>query len=439
MYYPPYLYTIETIGLTLILICAVFLVGIIVLRVDDDTPITFDEVISRTKEFVIRKLQEKQKYLINQNLYPYEDEILKLNILKFFKLFRCEHEPNIVTVVFQMIGVRKEYLESPEILKNLLSAKLEQFYFERLGPNMPTIYVSFVQEGEARILISKDAYGSLLIQRRAESDRLSNKPFCGDLTESMITCSPNKICVGVDLSLFEDHQGLTIPIEVDFLTNLHWLICGNSGSGKSYFVIYFLINLLRIYGIKLKITICDFKAEDFIFLKNSGYSRYYSGENCAQGLENFYLEYMQVKNGEINDSIVRLLIFDEWAGFYISESLKNKKQADQYLGYQAEMLNLGRSLGVGIVTILQRIDAKHTPGREQYFCTVALGKLSSDFKKMIMQDDSFEQRVTYSPGEGIIKQDTVGTRYLKVPKIENLDDIKKEIVNNLMETDSLPE
>lgn len=234
-----------------------------------------------------------------------------------------------------------------------------------------------------------------------------------------------RIKAGYDLDAYEKYN-VRLPVYIPLLKCPHWLICGNSGSGKSYLTLMLLRNVLREFQTDVRLWIMDFKSsEDFSFLK--GYSHYYSGTDCGNGLEDFYNEYQKVKNGETRDGILRLIVFDEWAGFQIWETQQNKKQAEKYKGHLLEILLMGRSMMCGVWVIMQRSDAKYIDGREQFFVTVALGKMSREFKQMVMQGEDLEQRAVYSCGEGIIRADSIGTKFLKVPKLRSMERVMQEI------------
>lgn len=237
------------------------------------------------------------------------------------------------------------------------------------------------------------------------------------------------IKVGYDLDVYEKH-GVKLPIYAQMQKCPHWLICGNSGSGKSYLTLMLLRNVLKEFREDVRLWIMDFKSsEDFSFLE--GYNRYYCGAECAEGLEDYYREYQEVKSKKAKDDILRLIVFDEWAGFQIWEAQQNKKQAEKYKGHLLEILLMGRSMMCGVWVIMQRNDAKYIDGREQFFVTVALGKMSREFKQMIMQGEDLEQRAAYSCGEGIIRTDAIGTKFLKVPKLRSISRVRQEISERL--------
>lgn len=221
-----------------------------------------------------------------------------------------------------------------------------------------------------------------------------------------------------------------MPLAVPIMTNPHWMICGNSGSGKSYFVLYALRNMLREASDKIVLYFCDFKnSEDFSFLR--GYEHYYTGVDCTRGLEKFYAEYQQVKAGEITDGKMRLLFFDEWAGFIVWETQCDKKRAENDKAMLLEVLLMGRSMHCGVFAIMQRPDATYLPGREQFFVTVVFGKLSPEMKKMLIPGEDIDQRTIYEPGEGLIRSDRFGVKFLKVPRLKSVPKVQQEILSYL--------
>lgn len=246
--------------------------------------------------------------------------------------------------------------------------------------------------------------------------------------------SHQPIKVGYDLEMFEKFN-VAMPIFVDLVSALHWQILGSSGSGKSYLALMLLRNILTEYGSDIKLWILDFKnSDDYACCKD--YSHYYTGADCEKGLEDFYREYQQVKDGTLKDGQLRLLVFDEVAGFQIWETQQNKKQAEKYKGYLLEILLMGRSMLCGVWIIMQRNDAKFVEGREQFFVTIALGKMSRELKQMVMQGEDLEQKEVYAKGEGIIKTDSERTRFLKVPKLKSVGRVQQQIKDCLVQADS---
>lgn len=241
---------------------------------------------------------------------------------------------------------------------------------------------------------------------------------------------PSAIRVGYDLALFD--QGFRVPIYLPHEQLQRVIISGASGTGKTYGVLFILRNFLKEMDKEAIFTVCDFKnGEDFSFLKDR-YALYFAGEASSKGLQSFYDTFIAVKEGRIRDNKWRILLFDEWAGFQIFETQNNKKQAEAYKSMLLNISLLGRSMRCGIFVILQRCDTAYLNGREN-FNHIAFGKLSQEAKKMVVQGEEFQQRNLYGLGEGILVTDQ-GIRYLKIPKLRDLNSVKKEILFYLNNT-----
>ena len=113
-----------------------------------------------------------------------------------------------------------------------------------------------------------------------------------------------------------DSFGAKYPLEYPFESYPHALICGCSGSGKSHSILYELSQFISDsynLGIKPIVYVCDFKnSEDFQFLK--GYPLYYAGNECYEGMEEFYQQFTATRQKGIVDKEQRhLMVFDEYA------------------------------------------------------------------------------------------------------------------------------
>lgn len=237
------------------------------------------------------------------------------------------------------------------------------------------------------------------------------------------------IKIGYDLELFDRGYRAPINLPPDQLQRV--IISGASGTGKTYGVLFILRNFLKAMKKEVILTVCDFKnGEDFSFLKNR-YKLYFSGEESSKGLQAYYDEFIAVKEGDIKDEKWRILLFDEWAGFQIFETQNNKKKAESFKSMMLNISLLGRSMHCGAFVIMQRPDTTYLNGREN-FNHIAFGKLSQDSKRMVVQGEAFEQRTSYGLGEGILVTDQ-GVRFLKIPRLRDLNNVKDEILNALNE------
>lgn len=224
------------------------------------------------------------------------------------------------------------------------------------------------------------------------------------------------------------------PLQLKVSSHCHALITGSSGSGKSYSLLYLLGCLLQDNP-ETEIYFCDFKnSEDFSFLK--GYSHYYSGDSCYNGVMAYYESFC---NARINGKTEKrhLLIFDEYPAFLnylstIDKQGKTKKTGD-ILGVVAEILMLGRGIQYGVWIVTQRADASlfANGARDNFMVVLGLGRMSKEQKGMIFAGEELPDKI-YRQGEGCLLADGHPLYEIAYPRIKNIVDWKKHIKEILM-------
>lgn len=224
------------------------------------------------------------------------------------------------------------------------------------------------------------------------------------------------------------------PLQLKANSHCHALITGSSGSGKSYALLYLLGCLLQDIP-ETEIYFCDFKnSEDFAFLK--GYSHYYSGNSCYNGVMAYYESFC---NARINGRTEKrhLLIFDEYPAFlnYLSTTDKQEKtkKAGDILGVIAEILMLGRGIQYGVWIVTQRADASlfANGARDNFMVVLGLGRMSKEQKGMIFAGEELPDKI-YHQGEGCLLADGHPLYEVAYPRIKNIVDWKKHIKEILM-------
>lgn len=55
---------------------------------------------------------------------------------------------------------------------------------------------------------------------------------------------------------------------------------------------------------------------------------------------------------------------------------------------------------------------------------------------MVMQGEDLEQREIYDRGEGIVRMDSIGTKFLKVPKLKDVENVKHQILSCLAQAEA---
>ena len=228
---------------------------------------------------------------------------------------------------------------------------------------------------------------------------------------------------GYDLSIYRK-TGLLIPISHDIDTYCHVLLTGASGSGKSYGLIYLIGNLLKNYP-RIKLWFCDFKnSEDFKFLKD--YPFYFSGNNCYDGIMEYYNEFTNSRE-KSDFSSRNILICDEYPALINYLSMKDKrdktKYANEILSAIAEILCMGRGIHYYVWIVTQRADSTlfNNGSRDNFMVVIALSRLSKEQKGMLFSGEDIPDTLKHQ-GEGIILSDGHALREIKIPRIADITD-----------------
>lgn len=238
---------------------------------------------------------------------------------------------------------------------------------------------------------------------------------------------------GFDLEIWRKSE-IAVPILLNIKTYCHTLICGSSGSGKSYALLYLLKQLLDE-------DVCLFlidpkNSEDFAFLKD--YKYYYSADNCFQGFKDYYNIFTQARK-TMQASKRYVLVCDEYPAFILQlkalDTLNKTKMASEILSINSELLMLGRGVGkgFGVWTICQRPQATvfQEGSRDNYMVSINLGRLSKETKQMLFSDEDIPEDVIFEKGEGLLLADGKALTEVKFPFIRNIEEWKHSILEKL--------
>lgn len=236
--------------------------------------------------------------------------------------------------------------------------------------------------------------------------------------------------IGYDLNLWYQYQ-IKQNIDTPLRSHPSLLLTGASGSGKSYALKYLLEQLLSVHDVDL--AFCNFKrSEDFRFLV--GYEKYYTYADCTAGLQSFYDSFKCTQTHSTEFSgMYHILVFDEFPAFILSETMKDKKTAEQYKLMISELLMLGRSYGYGVWLVMQRPDSAFfaNGARDNFHMTVSLGNLSREAKAMLYSGEDLPKDHIYQTGEGIAWIDGQGILQIKYPRIRDLRKLETKILDCL--------
>jgi hypothetical protein len=209
---------------------------------------------------------------------------------------------------------------------------------------------------------------------------------------------------------------------VDKMINL--LCVGKTGSGKSYAMTAILYLFVKYRN--ANITICDFKKSSFAQFEDS--PNFYGYEDVPQGIRKFYEEFdARLKaNDEERNKQIHVLLIDEYGALISS---REKKEADELKTKIANMLFMGRSLGMVVLIGIQRADSEHfkAGARDQFAAILALGNLSKEQKSMLFTDYKDEMSANNRRGRGYLLIDGKGIERVKIAKIRDFDALNESI------------
>lgn len=235
--------------------------------------------------------------------------------------------------------------------------------------------------------------------------------------------SKPRLVLGYDLNRW-NLFGEKVPISIDLSpkTNSHILLCGMSGSGKSYLENQILAKL-ALAEPDGEIYFADYKQDDsFTYLR--GCPRYYAYKDTLQALDIVHGRLLARQSGEDASRNPVTLIWDEYMAQILALISEDKKAAAVVMGKVSELLMLGRSLGpVRISISCQRPDALAFPAgsRLNYGCVVIAGAYIRSIYEMLMPDfiDEVKER-RFGRGEGTVLFQGSELHFIKVGAVSNL-------------------
>ncbi len=227
-----------------------------------------------------------------------------------------------------------------------------------------------------------------------------------------------------------------IPVTTDISTktNSHTLICGMSGSGKSYLMNQYFTRLCMQEGENAKVYFADFKQDDsFAHLRKC--SRYYAYDKSIEALDIVYeiLHNRQSREDTSHNPVT--LIWDEYMANILALQGIDKKKADSVMRKVSEILMLGRSLAVRLVISCQRPDATAFPtgSRLNYGVIIVVGSPIRSIYEMLIPKEYIEKigDRQFRTGEGVVLLQGSEMHYIKVPVIRDEMKMQKICIDAL--------
>jgi len=245
--------------------------------------------------------------------------------------------------------------------------------------------------------------------------------------------APKLLTLGYELDAWRDY-GEKTPIVTDISpkTNSHMLICGMSGSGKSYYENWIFSKLIEADP-QSEFCLADYKGEDALaYLREC--PRYYSYKNTLQALEVVYARLNARMAGEDTTTHPVTLIWDEYMANMLSILNEDKRKAASVMNMVSELLLMGRSKSVRFICSLQRPDAIAFPAgsRLNYGIVIVLGAAIKSIYEMLLPDfmDKIKGRI-FGRGEGVILLQGSELHFCKVPTIKDEAAMRQICINAL--------
>jgi hypothetical protein len=244
----------------------------------------------------------------------------------------------------------------------------------------------------------------------------------------------------------------------NYRDNPHALITGINKSGKTYFLNYLILSLLRT---KCEVKVIDPKRADLIQLGKYLGDSVQCDPNQVLKILRVACEEMTLRHKQMNSSSNYLygadfshykltpyfIIFDELTAFM---STLDKKQTEECNKYLHQIIMMGRQCGVMIIFSMQKPEAEYikTAIRDQLGLRVTFGNMTNDSYKMMYGDGGKNLTLTLScKGSGFCYLDGttraprefiapfIDVNFIaEVEKLTKVDVVKVDIVKT---TDSL--
>lgn len=244
-----------------------------------------------------------------------------------------------------------------------------------------------------------------------------------------------ELVLGYDFDkVYGYEQKCPVITDISTKTNSHTLLCGMSGSGKSFATNILFAKSVLANDMQGKVYFADFKQDDqFAYLREC--PRYYPYNHSIEALETVYEILHKRQSGEDKARYPITFIWDEYMANMLSIQNTEKKKADEIMRKVSEILMLGRSLAVRLVVSCQRPDASAFPSgsRLNYGVIIILGApIASIYEMLIPKEyiDTIGER-KFRVGEGVVLLQGSQLRFIKIPMVRDVDRMRQVCVDAL--------
>lgn len=225
-----------------------------------------------------------------------------------------------------------------------------------------------------------------------------------------------------------------IITDISLKTNSHMILCGMSGSGKSYATNLLFAKIFHVGNMEGQVYFADFK-QDIQFSHLRECPRYYPYDRTIEALEIVYAILHKRQSGEDPSRTPVTLFWDEYMANILAIQNTDKKKADEIMRKVSEILMLGRSLAVRLVVSCQRPDASAFPSgsRLNYGVIIIVGAPIRSIYEMLIPKEYIEEigKRKFGVGEGVALLQGSQLRFIKIPIIRNVDRMKQICIEAL--------
>lgn len=250
-----------------------------------------------------------------------------------------------------------------------------------------------------------------------------------------MTIPSDELLIGYDYDAWYGYaEKIAVSVNVSTKANSHTLICGMSGSGKSYLTNQYLARICLHGGKDSVIYFSDFKGDDsFSYLRDS--SRYFFYDKTIDALDEVYTIMHKRQCGEDTSRHFVTLVWDEYMANILALLGTEKKKAEAVMHKVSEILMLGRSLAVRLVIACQRPDASAFPtgSRLNFGIIIIVGATLESIYSMLMPKELIEKvgNREFHTGEGVMLWQGSELRFIKVPVIRDEEKMKAICIDAL--------
>lgn len=244
----------------------------------------------------------------------------------------------------------------------------------------------------------------------------------------------DSLTIGYDYDLWYGYKKkVAISTDISVKVNSHILVCGMSGSGKSYCENILMAKIINTIS-DSECYFADYKQDDcFCFLRQC--PRYYPYQKTLAALDIVYEKLHKRQSGEDKSRHAITLVWDEYVANILALQNEDKKKANMVMNKVSEILMLGRSLAIRMFVSCQRPDAAVFPSgsRLNYGIILILGAPVRSIYEMLIPSEYIDEigERKFQIGEGVLLLQGSELHFIKVPTVSDYEKMQNICIQGL--------